>query len=870
MSSFYGNIKFNNQTPLIFDKIYPSRKAMEEACKTDGIFNGRYILVSYGEEQYTPYLKIEKISQETFDHNVASGIKYYMYDTRVEGNYAEVTNYNDNITLYIKTDYTSDLDSTFAYNKGQDEEKYHHDYHNTVWQKIWTSTQSEKHIEEKYIMVSHLNAETPTVRMIVDAPSDMMEFDESNKVYFLVGSDQFSLNTDGKISYQIFKDFHDKLYLEDGFNPNNLNEKKYRKLTEDDTWNIDTIYFLRKSSSVYHPYADGRPYKDGMISFGLYEDLINNRLQTLFVEVHEAIEDQTNLINHLIDEKNSLKEVIEQPIRSLEKQISDKRSEKEDLDQVIANKIAENGNEDEINDLRAEVQKINEDIARLEQQLDNEKTKINKQIEQLEEEYHASETGKISEVENYLIVLKDQLKTFNSKYEQQINAKYYIPALKGSWDRLSRYYLMRYRTTEGRPHFDPIMSTDLEYRFHMPRNWKWDNDLDFDYNLEGFNPNKAHFTDTKYNKINLTNKASGDIYPLHRNDEPSAAVYEFKSIQQQEEEIRDAKQIYDDFASEYEAIKVAYETEQDQEEKIKLGISLEYKDFEVKQAYTLWQNAISSLNLCLKTRDNNCIIKEKQPDTKRFNFDLKMLGDAVSNMWDKVYPKIDPSSHDSLRDVYIGNDRLRPENDQENYPETLAESVRKLYYYLGLKDQDNNFKYGPWVDPKTGEEVDTIFGVLNGASDLLGDFDDAFSDQNFYPVAGPKYYPDGFNKTIFDENGNITKQLEEEEFDKLHNGGAGPLYIKQEDGSFRQAEEYDYNTQYYRNMNSLLSLLREWIEMVKDTQGDWIYEDNDEDYTEDNPLNPRYIRNKPVVITVDQSENPEEGSINWYWKYYAL
>jgi hypothetical protein len=62
MSSFYGNIKFNNQTPLIFDKTYPSRKAMEEACKTDGIFNGRYVLVSYGEEQYTPYLKIEKIS----------------------------------------------------------------------------------------------------------------------------------------------------------------------------------------------------------------------------------------------------------------------------------------------------------------------------------------------------------------------------------------------------------------------------------------------------------------------------------------------------------------------------------------------------------------------------------------------------------------------------------------------------------------------------------------------------------------------------------------------------------------------------------------------------------------------------------------
>jgi hypothetical protein len=30
---------------------------------------------------------------------------------------------------------------------------------------------------------------------------------------------------------------------------------------------------------------------------------------------------------------------------------------------------------------------------------------------------------------------------------------------------------------------------------------------------------------------NENNIHSGDIYPLHRNDEPSAAVYEFKSIE---------------------------------------------------------------------------------------------------------------------------------------------------------------------------------------------------------------------------------------------------------------------------------------------------------------------------------------------------
>jgi hypothetical protein len=94
---------------------------------------------------------------------------------------------------------------------------------------------------------------------------------------------------------------------------------------------------------------------------------------------------------------------------------------------------------------------------------------------------------------------------------------------------------MRYRTTDGRPHFDPLMSTDLDYKFHMPRNWKWDKNLDFDYNKDGFNPEKANFTNTKNNTITLTEKKSGDMYPVHRADEPSAAKYELKKNEYNED-----------------------------------------------------------------------------------------------------------------------------------------------------------------------------------------------------------------------------------------------------------------------------------------------------------------------------------------------
>ena len=656
MSSFYGNIKFNNQTPLIYDKIYTSRSQMEDECHSDGIFNGRYVLVSYGDVRYTPYHKIEPMNEVDFANAIKAGNIYYIVETTTTDNvttsrFIETTEYKAGQDYYIRTVYSIDEASDFAKNKAIDEARYNHDYHSTVWQKIWTSTQDSAEIEEKYIMVSHLNAETPKVTMIVDAPNDRMEFDKTNQVYFLVPTNQHALNVPGAMSEADY----DKMDKDNLFIRSDImidGEYKFTPVSsiQGATWDIDTVYYIYKNE-VYEKYPDSKPYVDGMISEELFINLTKDREIPLFV-------------------------------------LSD------------------------------------------------------------EGEYN----------------------------------------LATSWDRLTKYYFMRYRETEGRPHFDPIMSTDLDYRFHMPRNWKWDKNLDFDYNKAGFNPAQANDTNTQNNEIYLTEKSSGDEYPEHRFDEPSSAKYD---------------------------------------------------------------------------KDLN-IIKSVQPDMKHFNFNMRMLGDAVSKMWDKVYPRVQPDDPNSIRDVYIGNDRLRPENDQENFPETLAEAVRKLYYWLGL-ETDNNFVQGPWVDPETGEQVDTIYGVLNGASDLLGSFGDTFSDELFIPIASP-YYPDGFGH--FKEDENFT-QLTLEEFQLLHNGGAGPLYIKKEDGTYEQATEYDYNEQYYRNMNSLLALLRAWQDIVKDTQADWTYDKGHIDWDEYNPLHPRFIRNKPVVLTVDDTAQ-DESSINWYWKNYAL
>jgi hypothetical protein len=45
--TFYGNITNTARTTFQFDKIYPSRFEMDALCSSDGVYNGRYVLVEY-------------------------------------------------------------------------------------------------------------------------------------------------------------------------------------------------------------------------------------------------------------------------------------------------------------------------------------------------------------------------------------------------------------------------------------------------------------------------------------------------------------------------------------------------------------------------------------------------------------------------------------------------------------------------------------------------------------------------------------------------------------------------------------------------------------------------------------------------------
>ena len=70
-------------------------------------------------------------------------------------------------------------------------------------------------------------------------------------------------------------------------------------------------------------------------------------------------------------------------------------------------------------------------------------------------------------------------------------------------------------------------------------------------------------------------------------------------------------------------------------------------------------------------------------------------------------------------------------------------------------------------------------------------------------------------------------------------------------------------------MNSLFALLYEWQDIVKDCQADWTFDKGHIEWDQNNPMHPRFIKNKPIVLSVDETSQ-NTSSINWYWKNYAI
>ena len=225
MASFYGNMKNNSRASFIFDKIYPSRAAMEDALYAkdgetsigDGIFINRYVLVDYhylladtlpnddSLDGYYTQVDATKVTANNYTSFFVkevngSKVSYVPATSFIENDYYVrkifVDRYNSEANLNTTVNNLVE-NKLYARHRMADWERYKASYDCTVWMKIYADSQ------ERYIMVGELNAKAPIMEFIDDAPScqngnghlDQRISTDLNYLYYIPKNWDIILNT---------------------------------------------------------------------------------------------------------------------------------------------------------------------------------------------------------------------------------------------------------------------------------------------------------------------------------------------------------------------------------------------------------------------------------------------------------------------------------------------------------------------------------------------------------------------------------------------------------------------------------------------------------------------------------------------------
>lgn len=189
---FYGNITNTARTQFQFDRIYPNKKEMDDCCKSDGIYAGRYILIEYGENPtrnavelikrnnifwYADFPTVQVIPNGTEEKPATIAPKTLCY-VKEENNVYIFYETQDNDEKPFKEIYRYAFgENNYNTNWNIDYSEYGRGFDSTVWQKIY------KNNKEEYIMIAELNTVVPNFTISTDAPSEIPtapHFDENS------------------------------------------------------------------------------------------------------------------------------------------------------------------------------------------------------------------------------------------------------------------------------------------------------------------------------------------------------------------------------------------------------------------------------------------------------------------------------------------------------------------------------------------------------------------------------------------------------------------------------------------------------------------------------------------------------------------
>lgn len=758
MSSFYGDIKVNPQISLVFDKTYPNRKAMENAIKKnnldgsstgningDGVYNTRYVFINYGDRRYSPYHLVEiqpswYIKEGDIKTFKPIGERPELYTYKIGKNNLQV---NDNLKDELKNRPYGE------YIRLEDSAKYDENI------RYYIATNNIYKID-KILSPDGIDENCEyAINREIDENEYQGSYDHTvwQKIWCSVGT-----NSTITEKYIMVASLDAKAPRFEVIIDAPVNDDEYERLnyTQSDGSRIPIIPF-----GIYYTLN---------IKTNEYEQLDLNCIKqwnqgTKIEELGFPINSDKNIYQGTsFQYKEILSDIVEYV------PLQDKNG-----NQIITGKEMLDIYLNSVGNIYKKIERLNV--------INYIPIPIGSEFEEKDSDgsvvryYHKTtkEAGYISQdLFIRLFNASQPLYYYDIKNEtiSQVNSvESYKPDIK-------YYKKVSLNKTQG-PHIDPLRSTDLNYKLHIPRNWKFNPTPDFKYNKKGFSPAEQYEEDGK-NSIHLQKTTSNSLYPVHM-DEFGRKLYTKNT---------ESGTIQGEIATEVNIPEAGY-----------------YVNNELQYA--------------------------EQLDQQTFFIDLPELGNMASQIWDIVYPRgkfvkypvtgsISYSDHEyaagrlyykedetkerytligknevlnskqtyyifvrenedgtpiKTRYMFIGNDRdpesiaEYPEAYPDGYPKTFGEVIRYVYRLLGLNSDNDyldNFPEG------------TIWGMWNGLKDLLGTYKDVYDVDNFIPIKSHQSTITGYpSRTIF-SYGNARDlafgYLSGDWFKELNNMAFGPLY----------------------------------------------------------------------------------------------